>query len=154
MVIIKSKLTGKFLRQHSGSASNFHRRIRYKSEVRKQADKEIGTARPRGTWQEPEVRAWNAEYDKIINRITHGLAYNAEALEARRYTNSGTAMTSIGKFNRFKDGPKHHKGRGTTFGTYSLPEHLEVHEIVAGNLCLVNPDDSEETKRKKEKECE
>jgi hypothetical protein len=149
MVIIKSKLTGKFLRQHSGSVNNFSRRMRGKMNK----DREFLAGLPEDPKGYNYWRDTPSDRQKAINRETHNRMYDAEALEARRFANPGTAMTSIGKFNRFEDGPKHRKGRGTTFGTYSLPGHLEIHEIVAGNLCLVNPDDSEETKRKKEKEC-
>jgi len=146
MVIVKSKLTGKFLRQHSGSANNFARRTRWNVYKDKNFPADLLKEK------EKEYYPKDLEGSRRVTSEIHRRMYDAEALEARRFANPGTALTSIGKFDRFKDGP-HHNKRGTTFGTYFLPEYLEIHEIVAGNLCLVNPDDSEETKRKKEKEC-
>ena len=136
MVIVKSKLTGKFLRQHSGSANHFN----YKKHVQVRNDKDFmaGLPKPRRShnyYIEPATEA-----EKAVSRETHNRMYDAEALEARRYANQGSALNSIGKWNREK-------------GKNVLPAYLEIHEIVAGNLCLVNSDDSEETKRRKKEDC-
>ena len=147
MVIIKSKLTGKFLRQHSGSSNKFNGRIRWKVA----GDKEFVKTLPAKTEADKEWRA-DTPRRKAIRQETHRRMYDAEPLEARRFASAGSALTSIGKFNRHPDGPKH-TGMSTTFGKYSLPEHLEIHEIVAGNLCIVDVNDDEKTKRRKEKEC-
>ena len=138
MVIIKSKLSGKFLRNHSGSANDFNRRIRWQVTGNKEF---MFTLPPKieedKRWGYPTPRR------KAISKEVHMCMYNAEALEARRYASPGSALTSIGKW----------VGRGAEGSKYVLPEHLELHEIVAGNLCLVGPDDDEETKRRKEKNC-
>lgn len=149
MIIVKSKLTGKFLRQHSGSANNFTR----KKQWQVAADKEFVADLP----EDPEgYNYWQdlpSERRKAINREAHNRMYNAEALEARRYTTASSALTSIGKFTGSLLAPETRKARGITTRQFALPEYLELHEIVAGNLCLVNPDDDEETKRRKKEKC-
>jgi hypothetical protein len=149
MVIVKSKLTGKFLRQHSGSANNFSRKKHYQI----LRDKEFLADLPEDPfgynfWIEPA-----SDRQRAISRETHNRMYDAEALEARRFATPGSAISSIGKFVGSRFAPEARKARGIKTKQYALPEHLELHEIVAGNLCLVNADDDEETKRKKKKEC-
>ena len=88
---------------------------------------------------------------KAISKEVHNRMYNADALEARRYASPGSALSSIGKWNG-----KTHFGKNRVKDSepvHTLPEYLELHEIVAGNLCLVNANDDDETKRRKEKEC-
>lgn len=150
MIIVKSKKTGKFLRHHSGSANEFSRRIYYQV----MRDKKFTATLPPAKKQH-----WDSPYDRrddkrsqMIREEVHRRMYNAEALEARRYKNAGSAATSVGKFKRFDKPVRRHRAP-TRFGTYSLPDHLEAYEIVAGNLCLVNPNDDEETKRKKQEDC-
>lgn len=140
MVIVKSKLSGKFLRNHSGSANNFNGRIRWQVF----GDKKFMASLPPKT---AEDRKYNADTprSRAISKEVHMRMYDAEALEARRFASSGSAATSIGKWT----GRHYRRGEGH----HVIPEHLEIHEIVAGNLCLVSPDDDEETKRRKEKNC-
>ena len=147
MVIVKSKITGKFLRQHSGSANAFSRKKHYQV----MGDKKFTATLP------PDPEGYNfyrdptSERRKLINSEAHKRMYDADALEARRYASVGSALSSIGKWNG-----KSHFGRDKVKKSepvHVLPEYLEIHEIVAGNLCLVNPDDDDETKRRKEKEC-
>lgn len=155
MVIIKSKLTGKFLRQHSGSTNAFSRNRRWKvckdqkflDTLPPLTDKEHDHVPYSYSNEEPTER------QKAIRRETHSRMYNAEALEARRFASPSSALTSIGKFIGSNKAPEARKAHGIKGRQYALPEHLEIHEIVAGNLCLVNPDDDEKTKRQKEKNC-
>jgi len=139
VVIIKSKLTGKFLRQHSGSSNSFNSRIGWKVS----GDRGFVKTLPAKIEADKE---WNKDTPrrKAIREEIHRRMYDAEALEARRFANKGSALTSIGKWGGA------HYGKG---GGYVIPEHLEIHEIVAGNLCLVNPNDDPETKQRKKREC-
>lgn len=136
MVIVKSKLTDKFLRQHSGSANHFS----YKKHVQVQNDKEFMASLPKPRRSHNYYIEPRTEAEKAVSRERHNRMYDAEALEARRYANQGSALNSIGKWNREKS-------------KNVLPAYLEIHEIVAGNLCLVNSDDDEETKRRKKEDC-
>jgi len=155
MVIIKSKLTGKFLKQHSGSANEFASNKRW--QVRD--DKKFMATLP--PWRDSAYSPYyeymcgktSQEHSKAVNREVHNRMYCAEALEARRYATASSALTSIGKWNGGNLSVEGRKARNIKDEHYVLPEHLEIHEIVAGNLCLVNPDDDEETKRRKEKDC-
>ena len=149
MVIIKSKLTGKFLRHHSGSANNFSRRKHYQVMEDKEFTADLPD-NPEGYnyWRDPPSKR-----QKAIRREAHNRMYDAEAIEARRFATARSAISSIGKWKLWsatEERPANNRFTGRSV----LPEHLEIHEIVAGNLCLVNFDDSEETKRKKKKECE
>ena len=149
MVIVKSKITGKFLRQHSGSANNFKGRIRWevlKDKTLILPPKSIDS-QTRGEYSD-WCHSKKDERQEAIALEIHKRMYNAEALEARRYTSPGSARTSIGKW-RLGPPSKHF----TEGHIYFLPDNLEIHEIVAGNLCLVSPDDNEETKRRKKENC-
>ena len=149
MVIIKSKVTGKFLRQHSGSANDFRGRIRWKVlkdktlklPPKSMADQNKGKY---SDWYPNE----NDERHKAIALEVHKRMYDAEALEARRYANPGSATTSVGKWRN--GGPSKYIAKSRV---YYLPDDLEIHEIVAGNLCLVNPGDDEEIKKRKKEDC-
>jgi len=147
MVIVKSKITGKFLRQHSGSANDFKSRIHWK--VIK--DKTLKLP-PRGKANQGKYSDWysrdNDERQKAIQLEIHRRMYDAEALEARRYASPGSATSSIGKWDF--TGPSRNI---TKSRVYYLPDDLEIHEIVAGNLCLVNPNEDEETKKRKKENC-
>ncbi len=153
MVIIKSKLTGKFLRQHSGSANSFTSKNRWK--ITKD-EKFLSTLPPRGD-RESDYGHYGpgtpTERQKKISREVHDRMYNAEAMEARRYATISSALTSIGKSKWLGVTLAEQKRLGGTRLQFVLPEHLEIHEIVAGNLCIVDVNDDEETKRRKEKEC-
>ena len=151
MVIVKSKITGKFLRRHSGSYNHFRSKKGYDKTVVKRAREEMGCPRPKGKWDDPAVKAWQEEYNKIVGRLAHEAMFNAEAIEARVYATPGSATASVGVWNKAQW--YENRDTGGKARVYRLPEHLEIHEVVAGNLCLVNPDDDEETKRRKEKHC-
>lgn len=149
MVIVKSKITGKFLRQHSGSVGDFRRKIRLK--VMKDKTLKL-PAKSAADLKKGKYSDWysneNDERHKAVQLEIHKRMYDAEALEARRYASPGSAKTSIGKWYYHK--PGQHMAKGAT---YYLPDDLEIHEIVAGNLCLVSPGDDEETKKRKKENC-
>jgi len=150
MVIVKSKITGKFLRQHSGSFNDFKSRIRWQVLKDKTLELPPKSMRDlnRGKYSDWYSNDPNDERQKAIKAEIYKRMYSAEALEARRYATPGSATSSVGKW---RSGPptKHlTKGR-----VYYLPDNLEIHEIVAGNLCLVNPNDDEETKLRKKEKC-
>ncbi|KPK10627.1 MAG: hypothetical protein AMJ56_07605 [Anaerolineae bacterium SG8_19] len=135
MIIVKSKITGKFLRQHSGSYNDF-KTYRCRWKVLKKHEGTLPKVPP-GQWNDPEVIRKRGEREAIISELVHQEAFNAEPLDARRYASVGSAKQSLySHYWRDKD-----------------TSWIEFHEIVAGNLCLVNPDDDEETKRRKEKHC-
>jgi len=149
MVIVKSKLTGKFLHQHSGSANHF----RFRKHLQVQDDKEFmatlpGTRRSHNYYIEPRTPG-----EKATARETHNRMYNAEPIEARRYASAGSALSSIGKWVGSSLAPEARKAQGIKDSRYVLPSYLEIHEIRGGNLCLVNYDDDDETKRRKEEDC-
>ena len=149
MVIVKSKLTGKFLRQHSDSANSFRRRKYYQVLEDKEFMASLPkTRRSHNHWIDPVTPG-----QKAINRETHDRMYDADAMEARRYTSAGSALSSIGKWIGSGLAPEARKGIEKRKAQHVLPEYLEIHEIVAGNLCLVNSDDDEETKRRKKEDC-
>ena len=151
MVIVKSKITGKFLRQHSGSANDFKSRIRWKvatDKTLKLPPKSIDDQN-RGEYSDYYFsNGKGGERQEAVDAEIHKRMYDAEALEARRYASPGSATTSVGKWHYHK--PGQHMAKGAT---YHLPDYLEIHEIVAGNLCLVSPGDDERTKRRKKEEC-
>lgn len=147
MVIVKSKITGKFLKRHSGSYHDFRRRTGHKTS--KAAQKELGLPRPSGPWNDPEVKAWQEAFYKIQGRLCHERMFSGEALEARVYANPGSALVSVGAWNRDENG----KVTEIDGRLNRLQEHLELHEIVAGNLCIVDVNDSEEDKKAKAKDC-
>ena len=152
MVIVKSKLTGKFLRQHSGSANDFNERIRW--QVSK--DKKFLESLPEKTAADlSRTEYWKIETPrkKAVLKEIHRRMYNAEALEARRYAGPGMALSSIGKWVGSDTAPECRTKAERRKAHHVLPEHLEIHEIIAGNLCLVNPDDDEDTKRKQMEDC-
>ena len=151
MVIIKSRFTGKFLKRHSGSARNLRSKLGYR--LQKEAEALMDRPRPRGTWKNPEMKAWNADLGGITERLAHEKMYSAEAIDARIYATKGSALSSIGQFVGSTFAPEARKARGIKGPQYDLPEHLEIHEIVAGNLCIVDVDDDEETKRRKKEKC-
>jgi hypothetical protein len=152
MVIVKSKLTGKFLRQHSDSANNFNRRCRWKIQ---KAQKGKLPPYPSGPWDDPKLQKQRDKHNLALAKLVHAEMYNAEALEARRYASPGMALSSIGKWIGGGLSPEAREARGISSKKHQhvLPEHLEIHEIVAGNLCLVGSDDDEDEKRKKMEDC-
>jgi len=150
MVIIKSKFTGKFLKRHSGSSRNLRSKLGYR--LQKEAEALMDRPRPRGTWKDSEMAVWRADLGKITERLAHEKMYSAEALDARVYATKGSALSSIGQWTGSSCAPEARKARGIR-PRCALPEHLEIHEIVAGNLCIVDVDDDEETKRRKKKKC-
>ena len=95
----------------------------------------------------------NAKCIEITRSEIHKRMYDAEPLEAGRYASPGSALSSIGKWIGSRKAPECRTKEELRTSRHVLPAHLEIHEIVAGNLCLVNPDDSEEIKRKKKKNC-
>lgn len=146
MVIVKSKITDKFLRQHSGSVNDFKRRIRYKVA---RNGVFMASLPPKTEWERNWPYKETTKRQKAITLEVHKCMYNADALEARRYASPGSATASVGKWRTEAMKSKYLvEGR-----VYYLPDDLEIHEIVAGNLCLVSPDDSEELKRKKKEDC-
>jgi hypothetical protein len=153
MVIIKSKLTGQFLRQHSGSSNAFSRKRRWK--VIK--DQKFLDTLPKSGKNERDYGNFGpgkpTERRRAITREVHNRIYDAEPLEAHRFATAGSALTSIGKFVGSRYGVEARELHGIKGRQYALPEHLEIHEIVAGNLCIVDVNDDEETKRRKEKDC-
>jgi hypothetical protein len=148
MVIIKSKITGEFLRQHSGSARALCRRIYY--QVLRDETLNLPKKRRDDNWysyRNPDKR------ENAILLEVHKRMYNAEALEAHRYANSGSALPSIGMRIGSSLAPEARSRAERCKRRYVLPENLEIHEVVGGNLCLVNSNDSPETKLKKKKQC-
>lgn len=130
MVILKSKRTGKFLRHHSGSFNNYRWTMRWKIQKTRKADL---PPLPQGRWDDPEFKLARYEYETALSELVHKEMFNSEALEARRYATVGSAKQSLYSFKK--------------------PDWLEFHEIVAGNLCLVNSEDDEAEKQRKKEDC-
>lgn len=148
MVIIKSKITKKFLRHHSDSARALKRRIYY--QVLEDKTLNLPEKRRDDNWysyRNPDER------EKAILLEVHKRMYNAEALEAHRYVSPGSALPSIGMRIGSSLTLEARSRAERCKRRYILPENLEIHEVVGGNLCLVDPNDSSKTKLKKKKQC-
>ena len=123
MIIVKSKITGKFLRQHSGSATKFRLKTYY--EVIE--DRSLDLPEDDGSYYVGTTKELN-DRQKAIRDEMRRRTFNADATEARRYANSGSALISIGTWA---------KDCITKKARYVLPDHLELYEIVADNPRLI-----------------
>lgn len=112
MIIVKSKITGKYLRQRSGSFNKQWMRCFYHKDA------------PRQKLNPYTPSQYTPEERKEMIKFIHGKLFDAEPLEARRYHSMGSCLSSVGSY---RDGKTH------------WPENMEAFEIVAGNLCIIEP---------------
>lgn len=148
MIIVKSKITGKFLRQHSGSARNLHMKTYY--QVIKDKTLDLPEDDRKGNMYSFDTVSDRA---KAIRKEIHKRIYNSDALGARRYASERSVLPSIGEWGGNDKAPECRSKAERKKAHYVLPDCLELHEIVAGNLCLANPDDTDKVKNKKKDGC-
>lgn len=77
MIIVKSKITGKYLKRHSTSYNKFRRSV-YCRVCKKLSSDEV-------------------------NDMIHAEMFSAEPLEARMYHSEGSALNSVGKYKGGKN---------------------------------------------------
>jgi hypothetical protein len=126
-VIVFNKRTNKYLRRHSGSYRHKWHMLRYNKEIVEEVQEKFG---PVPLWREDGQVA--GKYQAKLSKFLKDKICDAAPEDARVYATEGSAISSVGVFNRDKIGSR----------TYVLPDYLEIHEIKEAFVCVMRPDGS------------
>ena len=126
-VIVFNKRTDKYLKRHSGSYRHKWRRMHYSGNTQEEINKKFGHS---PLWRE-DREAYN-KYHAKVNAFLKDMICDAAPEDARVYATKGSAISSVGAFDRDKIGSR----------TYILPDYLEIHEIKESFVCVMRPDGS------------
>ena len=134
-VIVFNKRTGKYLRKHSGSYRNKWIMLRYRDEIGKKIEEEIG---PGPSWHE-DRDGFNKHQSKVDELLKDSI-FDTAPEDARVYATKSSAISSVGAWGKGSDHSKCH-----------LPDHLKIHEIKESFVCIMRPDGSSNCDDKKAK---
>lgn len=125
--IVYSKVTGKYLKRHSGSFRYFRHHLYYKM----LHDRPDDFPKAFGNWDSPSRKkqskaVWDAVYKEV---------FSVEAEDARVYASRGSATASVGS-SRITKAPECRTKKEKEDAVYHLPSDLEVHEIGRVEVCI------------------
>jgi hypothetical protein len=101
--------------------------LRYNKEIVEEVQEKFG---PVPLWREDGQVA--GKYQAKLSKFLKDKICDAAPEDARVYATEGSAISSVGVFNRDKIGSR----------TYVLPDYLEIHEIKEAFVCVMRPDGS------------
>ena len=124
MIIVKSKITGKFLKQHSGSARN----LGLSTYCKVVTDESLDLPEDDGSYYSGTSKELNDRAQAIHDEM-HRRMFDSDAMGARRYASKGSVLTSIGVWSGDDTPPEGRTKKQRKKFKYMLPDYLELHEV-------------------------
>jgi|WetSurSiteA1Bulk_404760.scaffolds.fasta_scaffold00299_10 hypothetical protein len=123
-VLVFNKRTNRYLRRHSGSYHRLVNFMDYKRGMYEEILKRFGECPSWSTDREKYNEWGNKVHDFKVDKVC-----DANPEDARVYASAGSALTSVGSWQR-------------STGKMKLPDHFEIHEIKEAFMCIMRPDGS------------
>lgn len=126
--IVYSKITGKYLKRHSGSFRYFKRHLYYRLLHNRPDD----FPKAHGRYDSPSHK----KQSNAVWKAVHKEIFNAEAKDARIYASRGSATASVGSSSWYLKAPEARSREEKKERVYHLTDHLEIHEIGRVEICI------------------